>query len=98
MHYRNDRPSGFQENREGVVEVKIWEAFLLYNRHNVYSTLSTYDIDSGLEQQRDHDQGSVMFRFTKYDWENTLKRLLAKHNIPVVNVTEKSTEGIANFR
>ncbi len=98
MQYRNDRPSGFKANREGIIEVKVWEAFLLYNRHNVYSTLSTYDVDNGIQNQKDHDQGAVTFRFTKWDWDNTLKKLLNKHNIPVISLSDRTVEQVATYR
>jgi hypothetical protein len=85
MKYMNDQPSGLRVVEEGIVEVKLWGAFLLHNRHNVYSTLSTYDLDNGPEDLKDHDLSMAIFHFTTWDWNNTLKRLLAKHNIPVIS-------------
>jgi hypothetical protein len=85
MKYMNDQPAGLRVVQEGIVEVRLWEAFLLYNRHNVYSTLSTYDLDNGPENQKDHDLSMVTFHFTTWDWNKTLKRLLARHNIPVIS-------------
>ena len=84
MQYMNHSPSGLRERHEGVVEVKLWEAFLLYNRHNLYNTLSAYAIENGPLENSNIDQATVDFRFTSYDWNNTLKKLLSKHNIPVI--------------
>lgn len=84
MQLINNRPAGFKETAEEIVEVKLWEAFLLYNRHNVYSTLSTYSLDNGPVEKNDEDLATVTFRFMSFDWHNTLKSLLNLHNIPVI--------------
>jgi hypothetical protein len=84
MQYMNDSPSGLRERHEGVVEVKLWEAFLIYNRHNLYNTLSAYSIENGPLENSNAEQATIDFRFTSYDWNNTLKKLLSKHNIPVI--------------
>ena len=80
----NNSPSGLRERHEGIVEVKLWEAFLLYNRHNLYQTLSTYAIENGPLENTNSEQATIDFRFTSYDWNNTLKKLLNTHNIPVI--------------
>ncbi len=84
MQNTNNIPSGLRDRQEGVVEVKLWEAFLLYNRHNLYQTLSTYAIENGPLDNSNAEQATIDFRFTSYDWNNTLKKLLNSHNIPVV--------------
>jgi hypothetical protein len=84
MKYKNDTPSGLKERQEGIVEVKLWEAFLLHNRNNIYSTLSTYAIENGPLDDAKSEQSTVDFRFTSYDWNNTLKKMLNSHNIPVI--------------
>jgi hypothetical protein len=84
MKYLNDQPAGLRKVKEGIVEVKIWEAFLLYNRHNIYSTLTTYSIDE-TNSTRSRDLSIVTFRFSSYDWINTLKKLLMQNNIPVIS-------------
>lgn len=85
MTYLDDKPAGLCEIKEGIVEVKIWEAFLLYNRNNLYNTLFTYSLNNGPEADNEHDLGIITFRFTTWDWRNTLKKLLNTHNIPVVS-------------
>lgn len=84
MQYKNDSPSGLKERHEGIVEVKLWEAFLLHNRNNLYNTLSTYAIENGPLDNAKSEQSTVDFRFTSYDWHNTLKKMLNSHNIPVI--------------
>ena len=83
MKYKNDSPSGLRERHEGIVEVKLWEAFLLHNRNNIYNTLSTYAIENESLDAKS-EQATVDFRFTSYDWNNTLKKMLNSHNIPVI--------------
>lgn len=84
MQYMNSSPSGLRERHEGIVEVKLWEAFLLHNRHNLYNTLTAYAIENGPLENSSVEQATVDFRFTSYDWNNTLKKLLNTHNIPVI--------------
>jgi hypothetical protein len=85
MKYINDQPAGLRMIQEGIVEVKVWEAFLLHNRYNVYNTLSTYSISNGPGEKKGRDLSIVTFRFTTWDWNNTLRNLLNKHNIPVIS-------------
>lgn len=92
MLYKNDKPSGFKETEAGIVEVKIWEAFLLYNRHNLYTTLSAYSLDNGPLEKDGNDLATVSFRFMARDWRNTLKDLLDQHNIPVIKEKVISTD------
>ncbi len=92
MKYVNYRPVGFQETADEVVEVKVWEVFLLYNRHNIYRTLSTYSLDNGPVDNDATDLATVTFRFTAYDWFNTLKKLLRDHNIPVIRESNVALE------
>jgi hypothetical protein len=84
MQLINDRPSGFQETKEGIIKVKLWEAFLLYNRHNLYQTLATYSLDNGPLEKEDNDLATVSFRFMLCDWNNTLRDLLDQNNVPVL--------------
>jgi hypothetical protein len=92
MQLISDKPSGLKETKTAIVEVKLWEAFLRYNRHNLYSTLSTYSIDNGEVHEANEDFTTISFRFMRRDWNNTLRDLLAKHNIPVIKETSVSSE------
>jgi hypothetical protein len=92
MQLINGKPSGLRESHEGIVEVKLWEAFLLYNRHNLYNTLSTYAIENGPVEKENTDQATVSFRFTAYDWNNTLRQMLKVQNIPVIREKQLLTD------
>ncbi len=80
------RPSGFKETTAVIVKVTLWEVFLLYNRHDLYNKLSTYALDNGPLDRDAVDRSTVTFRFSQFDWNNTLRAVLEQHNIPVMNV------------
>jgi hypothetical protein len=81
----NDTPSGINEGRAAIIEVKLFEAYLLYNRHNLYNTLTTYSLDNAPLEKKDDDLATVSFRFMLRDWNNTLRDLLDHHNVPVID-------------
>lgn len=95
MQLMSNQPSGFKETKEAIVEVKLWEAFLLYNRHNLYRTLCTYSLDNAPVEKDADDLATVSFRFMACDWNNTLKDLLNVHNIPVIQEKRTLTEKAA---
>ena len=79
-----DAPSGYRESRQELVEIKLWEVYLLYNRRNLYNTLSTYSLDNGPVEKDHQEEGRVSFRFMVYDWDRTIKHLLYDNRIPVI--------------
>jgi len=84
MQTITDMPAGFKESREEIIEIKLWEVYLLYNRRNLYNTLSTYSLDNGPVEKAHQEEGRVSFRFVSYDWERTVKQLLYDNRIPVI--------------
>ena len=84
MHAITDTPAGYQDSRQEIVEIKLWEVYLLYNRRNLYNTLSTYSLDNGPVEKDQQDEGRVSFRFMVYDWERSVKQLLYDNRIPVI--------------
>ena len=84
MHAITDTPAGYQDSRQEIVEIKLWEVYLLYNRRNLYNTLSTYSLDNGPVEKDHQEEGRVSFRFMTYDWERTVKQLLYDNRIPVI--------------
>lgn len=84
MQTITDTPAGFKDSRQEIVEIKLWEVYLLYNRRNLYSTLSTYSLDNGPVEKGQQEEGRVTFRFMAFDWERTIKQLLYDNRIPVV--------------
>lgn len=84
MEATTDRPAGYKEARQETVEIKLWEVYLLYNRQNLYNTLSTYSLDNGPVEKDQQEEGRVSFRFMAFDWERTIKQLLYDNRIPVI--------------
>lgn len=79
-----DMPAGYKESRQEIIEIKLWEVYLLYNRRNLFNTLSTYSLDNGPVEKDHQEEGRVSFRFMAYDWERTVKQLLYDNRIPVI--------------
>jgi len=84
MQSFTDTPGSFKESRQEIVEIKLWEVYLLYNRRNLYKTLSMYSLDNGPVEKDQQEQGRVSFRFMTFDWERTIKQLLYDNRIPVI--------------
>lgn len=84
MQQFTDSPAGFKASGQEIVEIKLWEVYLLYNRRNLYNTLSTYSLDNGPVEKGQHEEGRVTFRFMTFDWERTIKQLLYDNRIPVI--------------
>lgn len=77
-------PAGYQESLQEIVEIKLWEVYLLYNRNQLYTKLSTYSLDNGPVEKEHQEAGRVSFRFMNYDWDRTVKQLLYDNRIPVI--------------
>ncbi len=84
MEIITDAPAGYKESRQEIVEIKLWEVYLLYSRRNLYKTLSAYSLDNGPVEKDQQDEGRISFRFMAYDWERTVKQLLYDNRIPVI--------------
>lgn len=84
MQPSTDTPAGFKDSRQEIVEIKLWEVYLLHNRRNLYNTLSTYSLDNGPVEKDQQEEGRVSFRFMAFDWERTVKQLLYDNRIPVI--------------
>jgi CheY-like chemotaxis protein len=78
----NDMPSGLKRLNQEAIEVKLWEIYLLRNRNNLNRQLSTYSIDNGPSNNRPANPEQVIFRFMRYDWDKTIKKLLTDSSIP----------------
>ena len=77
--YLNQSTPGSQPLPASAVEVEIWEAHLLRSQTNLGKTLCIYSLDNGplLETA----EGTLLFRFTCFDWENNIQDLLTRNNI-----------------
>ena len=69
-----------------AVEVQVWEGSVLSNKTNVGKTLCTYSLDNG--PLHECDSGTLLFRFTSFDWDKKIRDLLTGSNIPYTLIRE----------
>ena len=62
-----------------TVEVTIREEYLLRNKTNIARTLCVYSLDQG--PWHETDDARFIFRFTWFDWINTIEQLLHREHI-----------------
>ena len=62
--------------------MRLWEIYLLRSRINLSKTLSAYSLDNGPSDKEVNDPERVLFRFTRFDWDKTIKSLLSDLSIP----------------
>jgi CheY-like chemotaxis protein len=82
MHRITDIPSGLRRPLQDVIEVRLWEIYLLHNRKNLYETLCTYSLDKGPLATDLSESKQLSFRFMLFDWARTIELMLAIHSIP----------------
>ena len=85
-----DSPAGYDFSRQEIIEVKLWEVYLTYDRHSLYRTLTAYSLDNGPVEKDQQEEGRVCFRFLAFDWERSIRQLLFDHRIPVIVQTVRS--------
>ena len=66
-------------NDQTAVEVEIWEGYFVRNKSAIAKTLHTYSLDNGPLQENADDR--FIFRFTSFDWEKNIEKLLIRNNI-----------------
>ena len=70
-------------SREEVIIVKLWEIYLLYHPAQLYKTLTECSLGNGPEEDP-LGSGRIVFKFSKDNWEERVKKLLYVHRIPVL--------------
>jgi len=69
--------------QDEIVIVKLWEIYLLYHPANLYKVLTDLSLNNGPEDDQQLT-GRVVFRFSKANWDETIKSLLYEYRIPVL--------------
>jgi CheY-like chemotaxis protein len=82
MHENHERPSELRSSSQDGLQIKLWEFYLIRCRSDLYHLLSSHSLDKGPVQKNRFDPDRVSFRFLAYDWEKTVKQLLASNNMP----------------
>ena len=83
MQFIAGTPAGIISDAAEIVEIKLWEAYLLQNRSNIHVALNEVSIDRGPVENVQHEPGRLVYRFNAYDWESDIKHLLYENRIPV---------------
>jgi two-component system phosphate regulon response regulator PhoB len=87
----NSTPSGLKQPLF-VIEVRIWEIYLLRSRINLNGTLSSFALDRKHHSGKNDEYSKVSFSFLLSDWEKTICALLTKNNIPFEQVSVYKTD------
>jgi hypothetical protein len=83
MYFIAGTPLGVISDARQIVEIKLWETYLLNDRSNLTLALNQFSIDRGPVENSQHEQGRIAYRFFAEDWENDIKHLLYENRIPV---------------
>jgi hypothetical protein len=84
MQFIAGTPIGMISDISEVIEIKLWEVYLLNNRSNLTKTLTDLSRDHGPVENVRHEHGRVSYRFLAGTWESTVKPLLYENRIPVI--------------
>lgn len=84
MKFISGTPAGIISDAQQIIEIKLWEAYLLNDRHNILQSLNAYSIGHGPVEDVQHAPGRISYRFQAGDWETYIKPMLYDNRIPVV--------------
>jgi hypothetical protein len=84
MQFIAGTPVGIISDAQEVIEIKLWETYLLHDRTNLNLALNQFSIDHGPVENAQHEPGRISYRFRAEDWENDIKALLYENRIPVI--------------
>jgi hypothetical protein len=84
MQFIAGTPAGIISDSQEIIEIKLWETYLLHDRTNLTLALNQFSIDHGPVENGQHEPGRIAYRFRAEDWENDIKHLLYENRIPVI--------------
>lgn len=84
MKFISGTPVGIISDSREIIEIKLWETYLLHDRTNIHLALNQFSVDHGPVENAQHEPGRIVYRFHAEDWENDIKHLLYENRIPVV--------------
>lgn len=84
MKFISGTPVGIISDSREIIEIKLWETYLLHDRTNIHLALNQFSVDRGPVENAQHEPGRIVYRFHAEDWENDIKHLLYENRIPVV--------------
>jgi hypothetical protein len=90
MQYTPESIPGLSNEKQDIVEIKLWGLYLLINPGNLYNQIIESSLDHGPVEKNPQKPGRITFRFKVKEWESRIKKLLYNNRIPVI---VKSSEG-----
>ena len=84
MQFIAGTPVGMISDSAEIIEIKLWEVYLLNNRSSLSKLLTELSCDHGPVENMQHEHGRVNYRFQADTWESTIKPLLYEYRIPVI--------------
>jgi hypothetical protein len=84
MQFIAGTPIGLISDTQEIIEIKLWEVYLLNNRSNLYKVLTELSCDHGPVENVQHEHGRVSYRFLAGTWESTIKPMLYDNRVPVI--------------
>jgi hypothetical protein len=84
MKFIAGTPVGVISDTQQIIEIKLWETYLLQDRTHLNDSLSEFSLDHGPIDTNHPEPGRVVYRFLAADWEINVKHLLYKNRIPVI--------------
>jgi hypothetical protein len=84
MQFIAGTPVGVISDTQQIIEIKLWETYLLQDRSNLNFLLNKFSIDNGPIDSNHPEPGRILYRFLAKNWEADVKHLLYDNRIPVV--------------
>jgi hypothetical protein len=84
MQFIAGTPVGMISDSTEIIEIKLWEVYLLNNRSSLSKLLTDLSCDRGPVENVQHEHGRVNYRFPAGIWESRIKPILYEHRIPVI--------------
>lgn len=84
MQYVSEISALQKQEKQEIVEIKLWGLYLLINRSNLYSEIIESSLDHGPVEKNPQKPGRITFRFSAKAWESKIKKLLYAYRIPVI--------------
>jgi hypothetical protein len=84
MQFIAGTPVGIISDAHQIIEIKLWETYLLNDRSNLNAMLNHFAIDHGPVENAHHEPGRIIYRFMAENWESDVKHALYENRIPVI--------------
>ena len=95
MYQPSKNPLRLTNARIRCVEVKLWGIYFLKNREELLSMLSAYALEAKPFRNNPDSTEELSYHFLAFDWERSVRSLLARNLIPFEVVSTFETNAVA---